>query len=143
MAVFGIGAFFNGTTDVSGRFLKQGVACVGWGERDAPALHKLLGRIRAGDIVYIKAHPPGRDLIVKAVGIVTEDTIMDREKLGRGVGVRWVWRGNKVFHEAKNERYNVRSNTLYEEFSPVILTSVLNLLLSRIQSRRSGSKRKV
>jgi hypothetical protein len=133
VAIFGVGAFFDNTTDVSEDFLRKGIACVGWAQRAAPALHELLRRIQTGDIIYIKAHPPGRDLIVKAVGLVTKDTIREHRKLGRGVTVRWIWRGNEVFHEAKNERYNVRNNTLYQEMSPVIQTSVLNLLLARIR----------
>ena len=90
MAIFGVGAFYDGTTDVTDAFLAGGVACVGWAEQDAPALHKLLARIRGGDIVYIKAHPPGRDLIVKAVGIVTGDSIANHGNLGQGVPVRWI-----------------------------------------------------
>ena len=102
MAVFGVGAYFDGTRDVSPEFLEQGVACVGWSERDAPALHNLLRRIQTGDIVYIKAHPPGRELIVKGIGIVTDDVVGNHGDLGRGVRVRWIWRGNEVFHEADN-----------------------------------------
>ena len=133
MAIFGVGAYYDGTTDVSDEFIARGAACVGWSQGDAPALHKLLGRIQVGDIVYIKSHPPGRDLTVKAVGIVTANAITDYENLGRGVAIRWIWRGNEVFHEAENERYNVRNNTLYEEMSPVIQTSVLDLLLARMR----------
>ena len=133
MAIFGVGAFYDGTTDVTDDFLAGGVACVGWAEQDAPALHKLLARIQVGDIVYIKAHPPGRDLIVKAVGIVTGDSIANHGNLGQGVPVRWVWRGNEVFREAQNERYNVRNNTLYEEMSPAMQTRILDLLLARIE----------
>jgi len=99
-----------------------------------PALHKLLGRIQAGDIVYIKAHPPGRELIVKAVAIVTEDTVTNHGDLGPGVCIRWIGQGIQTFHEAQNERYNVRNNTLYEELNPAIRTRILDLLLSRIQA---------
>jgi hypothetical protein len=132
VAVFGVGAFYDGSRDVSLSFIEQGIACVGWSEQDAPALHSLLRRIQTGDIVYIKAHPPGRELIVKGVGVVTDDVVRDYGDLGRGVHVRWVWRGNEVFPEAENERYNVRNNTLYEEMSPAVKTSVLNLLLGMI-----------
>jgi hypothetical protein len=132
MAIFGIGAYFEGTTDVSEQFIHDGAACVGWTEQDAPALHSLLRRIRTGDIVYIKAHPPGHNLIVKGVGIVRDDTVRRFEGLGRGVSVRWVWHGNEVLHEAENERYNVRNNTLYEEMSPAIQASVLGLLFASL-----------
>lgn len=141
MAIFGMGAFFDGDTDVSEDFLRQGVACIGWPENDAPAVHNLLTRVHAGDTLYIKAHPPGRDLTVKAVGIVTNNAIEDHDigggfagRLFRGVRVRWIWQGNRIFHEEVNERYNVRNNTLYEEMSPSIQQGILALLLERLQS---------
>lgn len=139
MAIFGIGAFFDGRTDVSEDFLRQGIACVGWSQVEAPPLHKLLRRIRTGDIIYIKAHPPGRDLTVKAVGIVTDDTInnydLGRAEPCRGVSVRWIWHGNpEVMHEGDDEINNVRSNTLYEEMSPRVQAAVLSLLFSRIRA---------
>src|SRR5690242_16823235 len=84
MAIYGIGAFYDGTTDVSPEFLAQGVACVGWSREDAPVFHRLLGHIKVGDIVYIKAHPPGRALIVKGVGIVRDETVRDYGELGHG-----------------------------------------------------------
>jgi hypothetical protein len=134
MAIFGVGAYYDGERDVTDAFLAEGIACVGWPEHDAPALHTLLRRVQIGDIAYIKAHPPGRELIVKAVGIVTQDAVREHAELGRCIQVRWIWTGNEVFHEADNERYNVRNNTLYEEMSPAFRTNVLNLLLSRVHA---------
>jgi hypothetical protein len=139
VAIFGVGAYYDNERDVTQAFLDQGVACVGWPERDAPALYTLLRRVQTGDIVYVKAHPPGRELIVKAVGIVTEDAVREHPDLGRGIRVRWMWTGNEVFHEADNERYNVRNNTLYEEMSPAFRTNVLNLLLMRIPAPPRGT----
>jgi len=133
MAIFGVGAFHNNKTDVSADFLRQGIACVGWPKKGAPALHNLLRHIRVGDIIYIKAHPPGRNLTVKAIGIVTDNNIKGYKTLGQGVSVRWVWRGKEIFHEETNERYNVRNNTLYEEMSPVFQAHVLKLLLARMR----------
>jgi hypothetical protein len=141
MAIFGVGAFFNGKTDVSADFLRAGVACVGWSRQDAPALYKLLERIHAGDIVYIKAHPPGRKLIVKAIGIVTDAEVKSYRRLGHAVCVRWIWRDKKRFIEKKGaERYNVRNNTLYEEMSPVVQKFVLDLLLTRIHDLEEADR---
>lgn len=137
MAIYGIGAFYDGTTDVSPEFTAQGVACVGWSVQDAPVLHRLLGHVKVGDIIYIKAHPPGRDLIVKAVGIVRDEEVRDYPQLGRGVQVRWIWRGNQTVREAHDEKYNVRSNTLYEEVSPVIQELILSLLFSVLTPPRT------
>src|SRR5208337_616787 len=119
MAIYGIGAYYT-DTDVSDDFVRLGVACVGWTQEDAPALHRLLRHIKTGDIIYIKAHPPGRRITVKAVGIVEDEEPVEdvEEGLGRGLHVRWVWRGpDVILEESTEERYNVRANTLYEEFS--------------------------
>jgi hypothetical protein len=73
MAIYGIGATYE--SDVSPKFIKKGLACVGWEEEVAQPLHGMLKRIKIGDIVYIKSHPPSIGLIVKAVGIVISDEL--------------------------------------------------------------------
>lgn len=129
MAIYGIGAFYDSVRDVSEQFIERGIACIGWPENDAPALHCLLRHIKAGDLIYIKAHPPGRYLTVKAVGVVLNGEVEDYD-LGRGLRVRWVWqRGDHVIHEDSNERYNVRANTIYEEVSPAFQAQIVELLL--------------
>jgi hypothetical protein len=135
MAIYGIGAFYEGTTDVSPDFLAQGVACLGWGVQEAPVLHRLLGHVKVCDIIYIKTHPPGRSLTVKAVGIVQDEEVRDYNTLGRGVRVRWVWSGNQTVRETVDEKYNVRSNSLYEEVSPAIQDAILDLLFSMLKPR--------
>jgi len=133
MAIYGIGAYYT-DTDVSDRFVNRGVACVGWSQEDAPAVHRLLEHIKTGGIIYVKAHPPGRDLTVKAVGIVENELVEDFGELGRGLRVRWLWRGPaQTWQESAEERYNVRANTLYEEFSQAVQTRILELLFSALR----------
>jgi hypothetical protein len=131
MAIYGIGAYYT-TDDVSEEFVNRGVACIGWRPEEAPAVHRLLEHIKTGDIIYIKAHPPGRALTVKAVGIVENERLENfGEPLGRGLHVRWLWTGPaETWPEPPEERYNVRANTLYEEFSPAMQTRILDLLFS-------------
>jgi hypothetical protein len=133
MAIYGIGAFYE--ADVSSDFLAQGVACIGRDVQDAPALHRLLSHLRVGDIIYIKAHPPGKSLTIKTVGIILEEEVKAYAGLGRGVRVRWAWNGNHMVREAANEKYNVRNNSLYEEVSPVIQDTILALLFSMLKPR--------
>jgi hypothetical protein len=57
MAIYGIGAYYT-HTDVSADFVNRGVACVGWEQARAPAVHRLFEHIKTGDIIYIKTHPP-------------------------------------------------------------------------------------
>jgi hypothetical protein len=101
-------------------------------------IHRLLKHIKTGDVIYIKAHPPGRNLTVKAVGIVENESVEDIDGLGRaGLHVRWLWSGPAVtWQESTDERYNVRANTLYEEFSQAVQTRILDLLFSAFGARK-------
>ena len=132
MAVFGIGAYYDGTTDMTDAFLSNGVACIGWPADAAPPLHKLMGHMKMGDIVYIKAQPPNQGLTIKGVGIVTDDEIFRRRNLGEAcLRVKWVWRGTEHVGRIK-DRYPVRFITLYEECSPQIIRRVIELLVSSL-----------
>ncbi len=136
MAIYGIGSYYEGTTDVSAQFISRGAACVGWDQEAAPALHALLRHVKTGDILYIKSFPPGRKLTVKAIGIVKEDEIRSVPNLGQGIPVKWLWKGPpQSWLLTKEERYNVRANTLYEEYSQEIQPRILKLLFSVIQTR--------
>ncbi len=129
MAVFGLGAFYDGTDDMTDSFVSSSAACIGWPEIDARPLHKALRHIKIGDIIYIKAHPPSVGLIIKAVGIVMDDEIFSDPDLGEAcLRVRWLWRGNDHVGQV-GDRYNVRNNTLYEEFNPEISRRVIALLI--------------
>ena len=132
MAVFGIGAYYDGTTDMTNDFLSNGLACIGWPSEDAPPLHKLMGHIKIGDIIYIKAQPPNQGLTIKGVGIVTDDEVLDDTGLGEAcISVKWVWSGNEYVGRI-SDRYPVRFITLYEEFNPEIIRRVIELLVSRL-----------
>ena len=128
MAVYGIGANYDGTRDVSGDFISRNIACVGWSLQDAPTLHEILKHIKTGDIIYIKSHPPSIGLIIKAVGIVIGNHILSDPDLGDGVQVRWEWTGDRRIG-ILGDRYAVRNITLYEEYNFDIITTVIQLLL--------------
>jgi len=130
LAIFGLGAYYDGTTDMSDDFISNGLACIGWKERHGPAFHNVMRHIKVGDIVYLKSHPPTIGLIIKAVGIVTDDRVSTKKNLGRScIKVRWIWNGNQVIGKI-DDKYNVRNVTLYEEYSPVVQKRVLKLLFS-------------
>jgi len=133
MAMFGIGA--NYEEDVSPQFIKKGLACVGWNKRYAQPLHSLLRHIKIGDIIYIKSHPPHIGLIIKAVGIVTNDEPVADKELGTGIPVKWLWTGDERLGQF-DDKYPVRNITLYEEYSRPIQQSVLKLLLWRLQGKK-------
>lgn len=131
MAIFGIGATYD-NEDVSQDFINNNVACVGWSIDDAPALHEILRCLKVGDIVYIKTAPIGQGIRVKAVGIVTDNTLQQIEDLGTGVSVRWIWNGYENIGVI-DDKYNVRNNTLYEEFNKEVQTFVLNLIFQMMK----------
>src|SRR5947207_1492318 len=93
MAIFGFGASYGGKEDVSEKFIKHGVACVGWSPTDALTLHTILKHIKTGDVAYLKSHPPNVGLIIKAVGIVTGKEVKNVPNLGMGIDVKWTWKG--------------------------------------------------
>ena len=130
MAIYGIGASFN-NKDVSPRFIKDGVACVGWPEKQAQPLHAILKHFKIGDIVYIKSHPPNIGLIIKAVGIVISDKVKTIELSRICIQVKWLWIGKKRLGKFC-DKYPVRNLTLYEEFSRKVQIQVLKLLLSKV-----------
>jgi len=130
MSIYGIGARYE-NDDVSDEFINNQVACIGWGINDAPSLFSILRTFKIGDIIYIKSSPIGQGLRVKAVGIIQNNQIMDIPDLGTSVQVRWIWRGHENLGNI-DDRYNVRNNTLYEEFNPDVQQRILELLFSRI-----------
>ena len=139
MAVFGFGASYGGTEDVSRKFISLRAACVGYSPKEAPTLHTMLRYIKMGDIVYLKSHPPNIGLIVKAVGIVVGNEVKEYKKpnLGWGIKVEWIWWGKEELGKIE-DKYAVRNLTLYEEHDYKIQKKVLDLLLSRLV--RKGKK---
>jgi hypothetical protein len=139
MAIYGFGAMFGGDTDVSGDFFQQDMACVGWSEHDAPPLFDILGNIGNGDLVFIKSFNPQIGLTIKAVGIVTDRTIQQYTVQGHarnGVSVRWVWRGSDPVGKI-DDRYPVRSVTLFQEHTPSVQARVIGHLLAAIAPNQS------
>jgi len=130
MAVYGIGAYWDGTEDVSEEFIHNGIACIGWDISDAPTLFQVMKFIKNGDIIYIKAAPPGQ-FIIKAVGIVINNEIQPRENMGSCIQVNWLWSGNE--HLNISDKYNVRNNTLYEEFNLEVQTWAIDHIIQNRQ----------
>jgi len=126
VAIFGIGAHYE--SDVSSEFLQHGCACVGWGENEAPPAHGILRHVRTGDIFFIKSFAPSVGLTVKAVGIVTDGMVRKYPGLGAGVPVRWVWTGEERIGKL-DDKWPVRSVTIYEEYHPKVQSKIIELLL--------------
>lgn len=129
MAIYGIGAYYDG--DVSDEFIDNNIIGTGWTVTDAPELHIYFRILKVGDIVYIKAAAFGSpDIIVKGIGIVTDNIILTTAnhyltEIGRNV--RWL-NTEKFFIPRPAEKNNVRANTVYEEFHPVVQQEIIRRL---------------
>lgn len=128
MAIYGMGACYEGKHDKTNDFVLRGVACVGWPKKDAPAVHTLLERMQPSDIVYIKSFTPQAGLLIKAIGLVITDEVYDVPKLGRGRSITWVWEGRLAVGHIK-DGLPVRSHTIYEELNIGVRWMVMRLLL--------------
>ena len=129
MAIYGIGAYYHGDTDVSKDFIKNNFVGTGWSIKNAPELHNYFKTLKIGDIVYIKAAFGGsKKIVIKAIGIIKDDEILTTKHhhltvIGRNV--KWV-NTNKFSVVKPNEKNNVRSNTVYEEFHPVLQAEIIS-----------------
>jgi len=135
MAVYGFGAAFGGSEDMSSNFIEAEGAFVGWKPAEAPAAHATLRQIEVGDLVFIKSFPPSMGLIVKAAGIVTDTNhlLMDYD-LGTGVRVNWTFvgprdGGHKLFGKIGDKADFTRGGTLYREYNPDVQRRIIELVL--------------
>lgn len=118
-------------TDV---FWNENVACVGWDKRESPSLHNMIKHIKVGDIIYIKTYQPDRGLTIKAIGLVVEDNVLRIDNVGDAcLRMKWVWKGKELMGKIE-DRYNVRRNTLYEEFNSEVQERVIDLMTSNIHT---------
>lgn len=127
MAIFGVGAYYE--EDVSQNFIQANLVGVGWDASDAPELHQFIRALKVGDIVYIKSFSPSSpDIIVKAIGIITDDEIRTSDNSNNlvscGRNVRWI-HSQEIRIPKPHEKNNVRANTMYEEFHPEVQKVIL------------------
>lgn len=136
MAIYGIGATWN-NDDMVEEFLRDNKICMGWSIIQAPSIYRILRDIKIGDIIYIKSYEFSQSpaqLRVKAVGIIIDDNLFayneesERNNYRECITVRWLWRGNEIIEF--NDPYNVRTNSLFQEFNPNIQRIILDLLLT-------------
>lgn len=131
MGIFGVGATFNNTEDVSKDFIDNNIAGIGWGEKYAPDLYQFIQSLKVGDIIYIKSFAPKSQMItIKAIGIIIDDKIVKKfsigeHKIGIGINIKWL---NKKTFTIKNPqgKHNVVNNSFYEEFNPEIQKAIID-----------------
>ncbi len=124
MAIYAIGAYYD--DDVSGEFIANNIAGPGWDSVQAPELHQFVRSLKVGDIVYIKsASPSSPDIIVKGIGVITDDQVITTSTVvSAGRNIKWLVTENFRIPKPA-EKNNVRLNTMYEEFHPVVQSAIL------------------
>ena len=131
MAVWGFGSMYGGKDEKLGTFIKDKCVCIGWKEDEAPALHQMLKKIKTCDWVYVKSLNKTKGiLLVKAIGIVNDDTITDYND-GKGVSVNWLWHSHSPIEINLTPaiyKNNVFNNTLYEEYNLDIQKKLLEAI---------------
>jgi len=144
MGVFGVGASFSAdkSGDVSKQFIEQGLIALGWTKEEAPSLYNLFFALRTGDIVYLKSS--GRQhtsITVKAIGIVRNNTIREKENPFPEHGevsiireIAWLTT-DQFLVDSITDKYNVRENTIYEEFHPKILEKIIEKIIEKIEKK--------
>ena len=116
MAIYGIGAFQDGHRQVLDDFIQNGIAATNQ-PASAVVVHEFLDRIQTGDLIYAKSFNPTKGLTIKAIGIVTDGTLIYDPNVGKGIRVKWVWHGENVIGHL-NDNYPIRTCTIYEELNP-------------------------
>ena len=136
MAIYGFGAAYSGTEDMTATFVEAGGAFVGWTSDEAPSAHAMLRQIEVGDLVFLKSFPPSMGLIVKAAGIVIDAQAVQRWEIeGTGVRVKWTFvgsndGGHKLLGKIGDKADFMRSGTLYREYNPDVQRRIIDLILS-------------
>lgn len=143
MRVYGIGADF-GKGNISDYFIENGVVGIGWDKEEAPDLHNFFSSIRKDEYIYIKkanhsSKDGGQPFKIYAIGKVEDNCICEdvvwkvNDIEYRVPAIRKVkWITTEEFDiQQRAEKINVRANTLYQEFHPV----VLNEIFLRVQKK--------
>ncbi|MEI0494596.1 hypothetical protein R4J09_04130 [Brachyspira intermedia] len=132
MSIYGIGARF-GDNDVTEYFVDNEEAGIGWNKDAAPDLHQFIQSLKVGDIVYIKSHSPSAGLIIKAIGIIKNNDVIEDCDIDMRIGRKVHWICTDINEHLKvNSKLNVRNNSLYEEFHPIVQDFVLNKIFSSL-----------
>ena len=129
MAVFGLGSNYEGT-DMTEKFVKNKVACIGYEPDETPTLYNVFKSIKVGDIVYLKSKSPNSGLKIKAVGIATSTTLKSYKNLGYGSGVNRIV-DTLPLKELKDDKYNVGCNNIYEEYNDEIIQFLVSLICKK------------
>jgi hypothetical protein len=140
MAIFGAGSQWD--DEQKENFIRNENFVVGWDFESAKDIYTLVGSLKAGDIIYLKASPAGsRNIRIKAIGVVKTSVInhiiqnsIKSSSLADwnsfSIPIKWIIT-EQFFIEIPPEEgklTNIRSSTFYEENLPYVQEKILNKL---------------
>lgn len=131
--IFGIGATFeNSSIDHFSSFINHNIISVAWNEKTAPAFHAILAGMSVGDVVFIKSFSPKAGLYIKAVGVIASSETVETP-YGKARKVLWKYvaktKDDWIKFGRMYDKYDfMRGGTLYPEYNPEIVRTVLNLV---------------
>lgn len=137
MAIWGVGAKFDGWDNKLYSFVNESFWCTGFTQQEKPEIYEMIKNIQIGDIVYVKSLPIKSNIMnVRAVGIVTESFKNFNSHNGFGncgneIGVKWlIAESNQpLLKEEITDKYiNGRKTTIFKEYNKDIIKRVINLL---------------
>jgi len=94
MAVWGIGAYFQGEGDITKDCLKEKVAVIGYMEEEKPRYYEMIQSVEVGDLIFIKSRfMLNQPLRIKAVGFVIDNEVKNIPNVynARADYVRYLW----------------------------------------------------
>lgn len=130
MAVYGIGCTYD-AGDVSQQFFDRGIVCIGWDENQKQYYQGLFQSIETGDIIVMKSlDRQGQRLIIKGVGIVSDNTIKTDDEFGLSIAVEWLNYdpdGLKEIHLTGDGGVQ-RNTTIYKEHNKEYIKEIIGLM---------------
>ena len=93
MAVWGIGAYFQGEGDITKDCLKEKVAVIGYMEEEKPRYYEMIQSVEVGDLIFIKSRfMLNQPLRIKAVGFVIDNEVKNIPNVYNAKGIKVCWK---------------------------------------------------
>ena len=128
MAVYGVGFNYGGYDSQKERFLKEGIVCTDWPEKDGRYFHECMRRMKLGDIVFLKSFlRADQALRVYAIGLV-EGVYQKNGQNERCVKVKWLLELDSPCDIPVKDGFICRTGAIYEEINPVVISKIISLL---------------
>ncbi|MEO3402827.1 hypothetical protein AAFN85_02930 [Mucilaginibacter sp. CAU 1740] len=127
MAIYGVGTKIN-NRQVRDLMIGGDIIGTGWSISDAADLHEVFRYMNTGDIVFLKSCSYSSDIQVYAIGLVVDNQILSsyhNPLIEIGRRVRWYSLQHFRISKPSDTKFNVRGNTVYQEFHPTVNAAIM------------------